>query len=368
MAFRDAIFRRRVVIEQSTVATPGAIAFTAPGASTSDAVVLRGLTKSFTKQRGWRAVLTGKARESVRALSDVSCDVRAGEFFGLLGENGAGKTTLFKILATLVIPDAGSATVGGHDVLKAPNRVRETLAPVIADERSLHWRLSGRENMRLFAALHGLRGAEATRRIDELLGLVNLVEAADRLVSGYSSGMKQRLLVARTLLARPSVLLLDEPTRSLDPISARSFRQFLRKDVALAQGCTVLLATHNAEEAFELCDRVGVLHRGRLVATGATSELAREVGEDRFAIWIRPADQAAIDSLVARGVMRDAKVTPAEVDGWSRVECDLRSGLDGAAEAIAFLARAGVNVSRCEPVKLSLADLLERVLARHGNA
>ena len=108
---------------------PGAIAFTAPSASTGDAVVLRGLSKSFAKQRGWRAVITGKARESVLALSDVSCDVRAGEFFGLLGENGAGKTTLFKILATLVIPDAGSATVGGHDVLKAPGRVRETLAP-----------------------------------------------------------------------------------------------------------------------------------------------------------------------------------------------------------------------------------------------
>jgi len=196
---------------------------------------------------------------------------------------------------------------------------------------------------------------------------VNLVDAADRLVSGYSSGMKQRLLVARTLLARPSVLLLDEPTRSLDPISARSFRQFLRADVALAQGCTVLLATHNAEEAFELCDRVGVLHRGRLVATGATPELAREVGEDRFAIWIRPADQSAIATLSARGVVREVKVME-DVDGWSRIECDLRGGLDGAAEAIAFLALRGVSVARCEPVKLSLADLLERVLARHANA
>jgi ABC-2 type transport system ATP-binding protein len=356
------------VIEQASMATPGAIAFTAPGVSSSNAVVLRGLTKSFTKQRSWRAALTGKPREWVRALSDVSCEVRAGEFFGLLGENGAGKTTLFKILATLVTPDAGLAIVSGHDVLKSPNRVREALAPVIADERSLHWRLSARENMRLFAALHGLRGAEAARRIDDLLVLVDLVEAADRLVTGFSSGMKQRLLVARTLLARPSVLLLDEPTRSLDPISARSFRRFLREDVALAHGCTVLLATHNAEEAFELCDRVGVLHRGRLVATGATSELAREVGEDRFAIWIRPADQSAIDTLVARGVMREARVSPAEVDGWSRVECDLRGGLDGAAEAIAFLSRAGVNVARCEPVKLSLADLLERVLARHVHA
>jgi ABC-2 type transport system ATP-binding protein len=367
MALGSANLRRRIVIEQSTIASTGAIAFVNSGVSSSPAVVLRGLTKSFPKQRGWRAMFSGRAPESVRALSDVSCEVRAGEFFGLLGENGAGKTTLFKILATLVTPDSGSAIVGGHDVLKAPSRVREVLAPVIADERSLHWRLSGRENMRLFAALHGLRGAQATRRIEELLALVNLVDAADRLVSGYSSGMKQRLLVARTLLARPSVLLLDEPTRSLDPISARSFRQFLRADVALAQGCTVLLATHNAEEAFELCDRVGVLHRGRLVATGATPELAREVGEDRFAIWIRPADQSAIATLSTRGVVREVKVME-DVDGWSRIECDLRGGLDGAAEAIAFLALRGVSVARCEPVKLSLADLLERVLARHANA
>jgi len=367
MALGSANLRRRIVIDQSTIASTGAIAFVNSGVSSSPAVVLRGLTKSFPKQRGWRAMFSGRAPESVRALSDVSCEVRAGEFFGLLGENGAGKTTLFKILATLVTPDSGSAIVGGHDVLKAPSRVREVLAPVIADERSLHWRLSGRENMRLFAALHGLRSAQATRRIEELLALVNLVDAADRLVSGYSSGMKQRLLVARTLLARPSVLLLDEPTRSLDPISARSFRQFLRADVALAQGCTVLLATHNAEEAFELCDRVGVLHRGRLVATGATPELAREVGEDRFALWIRPADQSAIATLSTRGVVREVKVME-DVDGWSRIECDLRGGLDGAAEAIAFLALRGVSVARCEPVKLSLADLLERVLARHANA
>lgn len=313
-------------------------------------------------------MLSGKPAESVCALTDVTWEVRGGEFFGLLGENGAGKTTLFKILATLVIPDAGEAIVSGIDVARHPDRVREILAPVIADERSLNWRLSARENMRLFAALHSLRGAEATRRIGELLELVNLVEAADRLVSGFSSGMKQRLLVARTLLARPSVLLLDEPTRSLDPISAREFRRFLREEIALAQGCTVLLATHNAEEAFELCDRVGVLHRGRLVAVGQTSELAREVGEDRFALWVRPAQQTAIDALVARGVIRDAKSFAAEEAGWSRIECDLRGGLDGAAEAVAYLTSVGVQVARCEPLKLSLADLLERVLARHANA
>jgi ABC-type multidrug transport system ATPase subunit len=130
----------------------------------------------------------------------------------------------------------------------------------------------------------------------------------------------------------------------------------------------VLLATHNAEEAFELCDRVGVLHRGRLLATGATSDLAREVGENRYALWVRPPSQSVIDTLVAEGVVRDPKPFTQEDDGWSRIECDLRGGLDGAAEAIAFLSRSNVHVGRCEPVKLSLADLLERVLARHDNA
>jgi ABC-2 type transport system ATP-binding protein len=334
----------------------------------SATVVLGGLTKSFPRQRGWRAMLTRKAAEPVRALSNVTCEVRPGEFFGLLGENGAGKTTLFKILATLVVPDSGSATVNGFDVVASPDRVREILAPVIADERSLNWRLTARENMRLFAALHDLRAGDAGRRIDELLALVNLTEAADRPVTGFSSGMKQRLLVARTLLSRPRVLLLDEPTRSLDPISARSFRRFLREEVAIAHGCTVLLATHNAEEAFELCDRVGVLNRGRLVAVGSTSELAREVGEDRFRLWIRPAGQSTLDSLSASGIVRNISGPTNEAEGWRGIECDFRGGISGAAEAIAVLTRAGVSVGRCEPVKLSLADLLERLLARNENA
>jgi len=330
------------------------------------AVVLRGLSKSFSKPRSWRMILTGQKLPPVRALSDVSCEIKAGEFFGLLGENGAGKTTLFKILATLVTPDAGTATVCGHDVRSGADQVREVLAPVIADERSLNWRLSARENMRLFAALHGLRGAEADRRIDELIALVSLTDAADRLVSGFSSGMKQRLLVARTLLARPRVLLLDEPTRSLDPISARAFRTFLRQEVAVANGCTVLLATHNAEEAFELCDRVGVLHKGRLIAVGQTTELAQEVGEDRFAVWIRPGTSAPLQSLAAGGVIGPPSEGVPEADGWTRFEFDMPGGLEGAAYVVSELTRRGVGVARCEKVKLSLAELLERVLNRHG--
>jgi ABC-2 type transport system ATP-binding protein len=150
-------------------------------------------------------------------VQHVSCDVQPGEFFGLLGPNGAGKTTLFKMLATLTSPDEGWATVHGVDVMKDPRAVRRMIAPVAADERGLHWRLSALENLRLFATLYALRGSELQARIDEVLGVVGLRGAERRTVGTYSSGMRQRLLIARALLIRPRVLLLDEPTRSLDP-------------------------------------------------------------------------------------------------------------------------------------------------------
>jgi ABC-2 type transport system ATP-binding protein len=338
-----------------------------PPTTSGTAVSLRGLSKSFAKRRRWREIATRPFhRERVPALRDVSCEIRAGEFFGLLGPNGAGKTTLFKMLATLVTPDEGTAIICGHDVRRDPDRVRRVLAPVIADERSLNWRLSARENMRLYAALNGLRGAHASERVTELLRLVELTDAADRQVAGFSSGMKQRLLVARTLLANPQVLLLDEPTRSLDPLSARAFRRFLRQDVAIRHGCTVLLATHSADEAFDLCDRVGVLHKGRLIAVGATSELASTVAEERYSIWLQTDAPSAIAALEATRLVGRIDAPAAEPNGWVRVELEIPGGIDAAADVVAALTRANVRVARCERLALSLADLLERTLQRYA--
>ncbi|HUQ84458.1 MAG TPA: ABC transporter ATP-binding protein [Gemmatimonadaceae bacterium] len=349
----------------TSVASPG-VTFE-PGTTSGTAVSLRGLAKSFAKRRGWREIAKRPFnRERVPALRDVSCEIRPGEFFGLLGPNGAGKTTLFKMLATLVTPDEGTAIICGHDVRRDPDRVRRVLAPVIADERSLNWRLSARENMRLYAALNGLRGARATERVAELLGLVELTEAADRQVAGFSSGMKQRLLVARTLLANPQVLLLDEPTRSLDPLSARAFRRFLRQDVAIRHGCTVLLATHSADEAFDLCDRVGVLHKGRLIAVGATSELASTVAEERYSIWLQTDGRGAIAALEATRLVGRIDPPVDEPNGWVRVELEIPGGIDAAADVVAALTRANVRVARCERLALSLADLLERTLQRYA--
>ncbi|HEX6964410.1 MAG TPA: ABC transporter ATP-binding protein, partial [Gemmatimonadaceae bacterium] len=231
------------------------------------AVRVEGLTKRFRVRRRWSEMLRHPwAHEYAMAVRDLSWEVRRGEFFGLLGPNGAGKTTVFKMLMTSTTPDAGRALVHGYDVVREAGRVRALVGCVLANDRSLYWRLSAAENLRLYAALYNLHGARARDRVRELLRVVELDDTGEKMVAEFSSGMKQRLLIARALLSEPSVLLLDEPTRSLDPLSARRFRDFLRTEIAGNQGCTVLLATHSSEEAMELCDRVAVLDRGRLLA------------------------------------------------------------------------------------------------------
>jgi ABC-type multidrug transport system, ATPase component len=322
-----------------------------------------GLTKRFKVRRGWMAMLRHpRARESATALGGVSFEVRRGEFFGLLGENGAGKTTLFKVLASLVTPDGGTVTVDGFDVVRDSSRVRRLLAPVIADERSLNWRLSARENLRLFAALHDLRGAAKEHRVSELMELTGIADTGDKMVGQFSSGMKQRLLIARALLSRPSVLLLDEPTRSLDPLGARRFRQFLREEIVARQGCTVLIATHKAEEALELCDRVAILDRGTVRAVGTPDELSSRIVGERYQVWTLDPSHPALGRLAARGTIRTMVVGECDDDGWTRVQMEIPGGPRAASEVIAYLAGEQVTVSSFERVRLPLAELIERIV------
>ncbi len=334
-------------------------------AATNDVLVrVECLEKRFVARRTWSESLRHPlTRRHVDVLRGVSLDVRRGEFFGLLGPNGAGKTTLFKVLSTLVLPDAGRAEVAGIDVIAEPGRVRRVLTPVIADERSLYWRLTGTENLRLFASLYGLRGAEARQRTPQLLARVGLSHAADRLVATYSSGMKQRLLIARALLSRPLVLLLDEPTRSLDPIGARDFRRFLRDEIATGEGCTVLLATHDADEAFELCDRLAVLDGGRVVASGSVAELARQAGAHRYrALVASPHRKRAVATLAAAGLPSFAHGDDA--DAWTTLEGDLTGTSNDTAHAVSQLVSSGVSVAEFTRLPVSLADLVERLIER----
>jgi ABC-2 type transport system ATP-binding protein len=209
--------------------------------------------------------------DGVRALDGISFGVEAGEIFGFLGPNGAGKTTAVRILTGQLRPTAGQARVMGHDVVHE----REELKPqigVVFEVHNLYERLSGRDNLRFWARLYRVPQA----RVEAMLAQVGLSERAGDRVKKYSSGMKQRLVVARALLHEPKVLFLDEPTRGLDPHVAREIRALV-SELARA-GITVFLTTHYMEEADQLCDRVAFLDRGRIVALDTPARLKAEHG------------------------------------------------------------------------------------------
>jgi ABC-2 type transport system ATP-binding protein len=215
--------------------------------------------------------------KEVVAVEDISFDIEPGELFGLLGPNGAGKTTTVKMLATLLIPTAGSASVLGNDVVRDANEVRKHIGFIFGGERGLYWRLSAVDNLRYFSSLYGVEPEISKKRIPYLLELVGLKGRGDERVEGYSRGMKQRLHVARTLLHDPQILFLDEPTIGLDPVGAREFRQVIRD--LQSENKTILLTTHYMFEADSLCDRVGVINNGIIVALDTPSELKKHVAD-----------------------------------------------------------------------------------------
>lgn len=329
----------------------------------ADALVeIKHLAKRFAVRRGWAdTFLHPRGASHAQVLQDVTFQVARGELFGLLGPNGAGKTTLFKILSTLITPDRGTAIVAGHDLRRDPSAVREVLTPVIADERSLNWRVSARENLRLYGALQRLRGHLLAERIEEVLASVRLQDTGAKMVGQFSSGMKQRLLIARSLLHRPRVLLLDEPTRSLDPISAREFRALLREEIVGTQGCTVLLATHNPEEALAFCDRVAILDRGRVVAVASPQVLADELIGERYRIWTRTPRHPAFDALAREGRISNILIASESADR-SVVEVRVEANGTDVAETLTSLVMRGVAISRFELMPLALAELIERAI------
>jgi ABC-2 type transport system ATP-binding protein len=330
-------------------------------------VLIQGLSKRFAVRRGIReTLLRPRGRRWAQVLDGVTCDVRQGEFVGLLGPNGAGKTTLLKILSTLVLPDAGRAVVAGWDVARDGARVRAVVAPCLASERSLYWRLSATENLQLAADLAGVPRGEVRARIAESLGAVGLADTGAKMVGQFSSGMMQRLLIARALLTRPRLLMLDEPTRSLDPISAREFRRFLRDELVDRRGCAVLLATHNAEEAFDLCDRVAVMNRGRLLAQGPAHDLAERFLGARYRLVTSMPRHPAVAEAEQRGTFVRLGAPADEGEGWYAVTLRLCAGAGAAPAVLQELVTRGVPVARFERVPLSLADLIESVLSSHA--
>jgi ABC-2 type transport system ATP-binding protein len=231
------------------------------GAGHAPVVRTDGLTKRFA---------------DVTAVDRVAIEVRAGEIFGLIGPNGAGKSTMIKILTTLLPPTAGSAWVAGAEVRREPARVRRRIG-YVPQAVSADGSLTAYENMWVSARLHDIPSAEQRARIDEALEVVGLRDAAHTLVRRYSGGMVRRLEIAQSLLHHPAVLFMDEPTVGLDPVAHRAIWEDI-DDLRRRYGTTIVITTHDMAEADAHCDRVGVMHLGRIVATGTPAELKAQVG------------------------------------------------------------------------------------------
>ena len=228
-----------------------------------DTIQLQSVGKNFRRGHSLSHLLGRRVPSPTYVLRDVSVSVTPGEVLALLGPNGSGKTTLLKLISTMLLPDAGRVLVGGQDTRFAGPDIRQRVGFVVASERSFFPRLSARENLDFFAVFDNVPRNQRPVRIDRLLSQVGLLEQSNLLTMKFSTGMYQRLGIARALLKQPSVVLLDEPTRSLDPAAALEFWDSIK--ALRDDGATVIVATHNFDEASALADSVAILRRGRLL-------------------------------------------------------------------------------------------------------
>jgi ABC-2 type transport system ATP-binding protein len=236
---------------------------------TQGQVTVDQLTKTYTVQQ--RKGLFRAETKHVEALKGISLEIQPGEIFGLLGPNGAGKTTLIKCLTTLLLPSSGQVWINGFELTRQDNAIRATVGCMLMGERGLYWKLTGRENLVFFGALYHLSPADRRRRTDAIIDRLNLGDIADRSVESYSSGQKMKLAFAKALINDAPLLILDEPTNTLDVPSARELRAVvadLNRD-----GKTVIYTTHIMSEAETLCNRVAIVDRGQVLAMGAVAEL-----------------------------------------------------------------------------------------------
>jgi daunorubicin resistance ABC transporter ATP-binding subunit len=273
---------------------------------------------------------------STAALAGLDLTVPTGSVLGVLGPNGAGKTTAVRILTTLAQPDAGTARVAGHDVVREPHAVRRSIG-VTAQDATLDEVLSGRQNLVMVGQLSGLRRRDAKARAGELLAQFDLAEAADREVRGYSGGMRRRLDLAAGLMTRPPVLFLDEPTTGLDPTSRARMWNVIRGLVD--DGATLLLTTQYLDEADELADRILVVDHGRAIAEGTAAELKAQTGGARLEVTLTapsPAAAAALEPFVTGPVhaSRDRRRLSAPVAGAAGLATTVVRALDAASISV----------------------------------
>lgn len=321
-----------------------------------------GRSRSFGfSWKGIKSLILGEKWRTI-ALDNVSLSVDHGEIFGLLGPNGSGKTTLIKILSNLVTPDLGAAYVEGINVARRPYAAAAKLQTVLAESIGLEKRITARQNLILFASLYNIPKGEMDERIDNLLEYFGLSEVANKTSQSFSTGMSRKLTMARVLLSDASIVVFDEPTSGLDPSTAEDFRRLLVQDLVKRHGKTIVMATHNLEEAKSICSRIALLGKGRLLAIGSPDEITEAVGDRlELTIFVEPGP-LPIEAI------RDEF---AKVDGVHSFEAsDLSTGRrirvtgrkDMAyADVFSIISAHGLKVSSLESSTPSLEDAFVRL-------
>jgi ABC-2 type transport system ATP-binding protein len=241
-------------------------------------IAVRGVTMSFPIPKRYREWVLApfKKRRVFTALTDASLEIQTGDRVALMGPNGAGKTTLLKLIAGILFPTEGEVAVNGFNTVHQNAAARRSVGFVFNEERSFFWRLTGLQNLEFFGTLDNIVRDQLRDRIQHLIRLVGLEGAAEKPVSTYSSGMKQRLAVARALIAEPDVLILDEPMRALDPVACDEIGDLILAELHQSAGKTLLIATHRPEEALALCNKLMIIHGGRVKAYDAIADLTAQ--------------------------------------------------------------------------------------------
>jgi ABC-2 type transport system ATP-binding protein len=328
------------------------------------AIEVTGLTKVFEKGRRtiWQRLRREPdMRETFVAVKGIDLRVERGEIFGVLGPNGAGKTTTLRMLATLLEPTSGEVKILGIDVKTNPREIRANLGAMLSGERSLYWKLTARENLEYFAALYHVPPKEIGPRIDAALVAVKLADRADDYVERYSTGMRQRLALARALLPDPPLVILDEPTVGLDPQAARDLRDRVRE--LKRQGRTVLLTTHYMEEADQLCDRVAIIDHGEIVALDTPAALKRRIrAEEVVTLEIGMVGEDA--PMLAR-LANSAVIARSERhNGTLAVTAHCASARDFVPAAFDAARSEGATIQHVEVVPVSLEDVFISLTGR----
>ena len=315
------------------------------------------LTKYYPGSRGFTGWLSRERPETL-ALDRVNLSVDRGELFGLVGPNGAGKTTLIKTLCTLILPTEGSALVNGYP-LSEDIAIKASIGLVTSDERSFYWRLSGRQNLEFFATLHNLGRRTIKNRLEEVLEIVGLQSVASKRFLTYSTGMRQRLSIARALLNQPQILFLDEPTKGLDPPGIQALHKLIRQDLTRSQGITIFLTSHWLQEVEQLCDRIAIMDQGLIRACGSMTELRREIGlGERYYLQVRGYQQNIQEQIQAH--VTEFTASPDEGED-TRIEFELPEKADRLTKVLDLLRDSGAIVSNITTEPVSLERIFSRL-------